>query len=456
MVYSIIKKSQLEGARRLDAEYYQPEYLESQNALSRLSTKKLSEVCKISDGNHLTISDSFIDEGVRYLRGKDLNDFFISDDDPIYIPQNEYIKLGRSHILKDDVLLSIVGTVGMVSIVADSFDKLTGSCKIAILRSYRINPWFLSGFLSSRYGQHQIQRKVAGAVQMGIILKDLSEIVIPQFDYSDQTVVKEIIQRAYKKRIESETFYSQAEQILLEELGLQDFESKDRLYSVVKFSEIKKLGRMDAEYFEPHYKDIEKILKKFPQKRLEDICPLISYGTVPTSPYTEEGVPYVKGTNLKNCFISHEKLDHLDNDSTKSLPRKVYLKKNDIIISQMGTVGRAAAVEESEEGWLFASFTIRARLSEKALDILDPVYVALFINNVARPYYLLRRVAQASVRQNTDLPTIRDLKVPVLPKPTQQKIADLVRQSHEARKKAKELLEEAKRVVERLIEKGEN
>jgi len=37
----------------------------------------------------------------------------------------------------------------------------------------------------------------------------------------------------------------------------------------------------------------------------------------------------------------------------------------------------------------------------------------------------------------------------------QQKIAVLVRQSHEARKKAKELLEEAKRKVEEMIEKGD-
>ena len=34
----------------------------------------------------------------------------------------------------------------------------------------------------------------------------------------------------------------------------------------------------------------------------------------------------------------------------------------------------------------------------------------------------------------------------------QQKIAELVRESHAARKKAKELLEEAKRKVEELIE----
>jgi len=40
----------------------------------------------------------------------------------------------------------------------------------------------------------------------------------------------------------------------------------------------------------------------------------------------------------------------------------------------------------------------------------------------------------------------------VLTKPCYPKIADLIRQSHEARKKAKELLEEAKQKVEKLIE----
>jgi len=38
----------------------------------------------------------------------------------------------------------------------------------------------------------------------------------------------------------------------------------------------------------------------------------------------------------------------------------------------------------------------------------------------------------------------------------QRKIADLVRQSHEARKQAKQLLEAAKLKVEQLIEKGAN
>ena len=49
---------------------------------------------------------------------------------------------------------------------------------------------------------------------------------------------------------------------------------------------------------------------------------------------------------------------------------------------------------------------------------------------------------------------IKKLKVPISSKSTQQKIADLVQQSHQARKKAKELLEKAKREVEEFIEKN--
>ncbi len=50
---------------------------------------------------------------------------------------------------------------------------------------------------------------------------------------------------------------------------------------------------------------------------------------------------------------------------------------------------------------------------------------------------------------------VKRLQIPMLPLLTQQKIASLVQQSHEARKKAKELLEVAKRAVEIAIERGE-
>jgi restriction endonuclease S subunit len=67
----------------------------------------------------------------------------------------------------------------------------------------------------------------------------------------------------------------------------------------------------------------------------------------------------------------------------------------------------------------------------------------------------IERDAGGSVIVHWKPEQIKNLQVPILPKVTQQKIAGLVRQSHEARKKAKELLEQAKREVEKLIE-GKN
>ncbi|MBU1205654.1 MAG: restriction endonuclease subunit S [Proteobacteria bacterium] len=453
ITFSIIQKSHLESAHRLDAEYYQPEYLKTEDILGKLKTALLSEVCKITDGNHSKISEKFSDSGVRYLRGMDLSDFFISDADPVYIPEEIYKVLKRSYIFQNDVLVSIVGTVGLISIIADQYEKLTGNCKIAILHCKDIDPWFLATFLACRYGQAQIKRKVAGAVQTGIILKDLANILIPVVNGENQKQVKEIIQEAHKNQVLSKSLYFQAEDLLLKELGLKDFKPTEELSYIVNLSNVKSTHRVDAEYFQPKYDKIEKILNRFRRERLEDMSSLISYGTVPTSPYVEkEGVSYIKGENLRDCFIDYTKLVRLETDSTKLLPPKFYLKEGDIIISQMGTVGRTGLVTKQEEGWLFASFTIRVRLKEESKAILNPLFATLFIENISRPYYLLRRISQASVRQNTDLPTIKDLKVPILPKPTQDKIADLVCKSHQARKKAIELLEKAKREVEEFIE----
>ena len=61
----------------------------------------------------------------------------------------------------------------------------------------------------------------------------------------------------------------------------------------------------------------------------------------------------------------------------------------------------------------------------------------------------------------TSYPTVTDedieeLIIPIISESKQQQIANLVLQSHQAHKKAKELLEKAKREVEEFIEKNQN
>jgi len=63
------------------------------------------------------------------------------------------------------------------------------------------------------------------------------------------------------------------------------------------------------------------------------------------------------------------------------------------------------------------------------------------------------RDAGGSIIEHWKPEQIKNVLAPILPKSIQQKIADLVQKSHEARKQAKELLEEAKTKVEETIKK---
>jgi len=84
---------------------------------------------------------------------------------------------------------------------------------------------------------------------------------------------------------------------------------------------------------------------------------------------------------------------------------------------------------------------------------INPIYLTVVLNSIIGQ--LQSGKWQSATAQQYIYPKdIKNFKIPILPKPTQQKIADLVQQSHEARKKAKQLLEEAKREVEKLIEKN--
>ena len=163
-VWSEVPWSKLTEDRRLDAEYYQPKYLHQEGTIESLPHDRLDELAKVSDGNHISIAETFCDSGVRYLRGQDLGDFFISDTDSTYIPETTYEDLKRSHMKSGDVLLGVIATIGAVSLVTDRFETLTGNCKIAIVRPQKIESEYLAAYFMSLVGQRELIRRARGTV----------------------------------------------------------------------------------------------------------------------------------------------------------------------------------------------------------------------------------------------------------------------------------------------------
>ncbi|PIW35130.1 MAG: hypothetical protein COW25_00975 [Candidatus Nealsonbacteria bacterium CG15_BIG_FIL_POST_REV_8_21_14_020_37_12] len=87
----------------------------------------------------------------------------------------------------------------------------------------------------------------------------------------------------------------------------------------------------------------------------------------------------------------------------------------------------------------------------KVKNDINSEYLTLCINSIIGRMQA-ERDSGGSVIAHWKPEQIKNILIPILPKQTQQKIADLVQKSHEARKKAKELLEEAKQKVEELME----
>jgi len=67
-------------------------------------------------GSTVTV-DRYVEESSYDTSGnKDINDFFIHDEDPAFLPKEVFDSLPQYHVQKDDLLLTVVGTLGKVAI----------------------------------------------------------------------------------------------------------------------------------------------------------------------------------------------------------------------------------------------------------------------------------------------------------------------------------------------------
>ena len=456
MQVSVIKYGNLERTKRLDSEYYNPKYLNSQAILNNKETVSISDVCKVSDGNHMSISSHFQEHsGIPYYRGQDINtDFFIENAQPIYIPEEVYEQsfMKRSIFKTGDVLLSIVGTIGSLSLVTEKIQKSTGSCKLAILRPEKVCSEYLATFLMCFYGKQQVKRSTRGAVQMGLILEDMDQIQIWLAPEEFQRKISEVIQSSLEKNRKIKSYFTQAQTLLLSEFGLSDWKPKHYLSYVKKYSETQQTGRFDAEYYQPKYDEIVDILvNEYNAKPIGDY----DIFDITTGQYSEEyvesdeGAPYIRGTDLINGSVD---IDNLLYIPIKSQIEDKKAKEGDVVVTRVGSIGLSARVPKECEGGTISDNLIRIRISDETK--INTYYLAAFLNSIVGKELMLRN-GRGSVQQRLNQETLKEIVFPILPFKKQLFIAEKVTESFNLRKQSKHLLECAKKAVEMAIETDE-
>jgi restriction endonuclease S subunit len=297
----------------------------------------------------------------------------------------------------------------------------------------------------------QILRSISGNAQPKLNIKDIYNLVLFIPNKKLLGKIGNTILEAKNLIYKSKSLYLQAENLLLDELGLKDFNPKYELSYTAKLSDTFGVHRVDAEYFQPAYEHIEEYLvKEFGARPIGKI----SFIAVTTGQYCEEyvekaeGMPYIRGTDLKNGTVSTDDLVYI-NPENQIESKKT--KEGDIVVTRVGTIGLSARIPKECEGGTISDNLIRLRFDQEKL---NSYFLALFLGSPIGVNLMIRN-SRGSVQQRLNQETLKEVVIPLLSFKTQQKLASLVQQSYKARKKSKELLEIAKRAVEIAIEKNE-
>lgn len=451
---SEINRSELERTLRIDSEFYSKIAIKVSDMLQSRSHDLLTTFVNVSDGNHMGISDCFIDEGVPYYRGQDAGAFFIENSTPICINEKtfELPVMKRSHLKKGDVILSIVGTIGSLSLVY-SDKSATCSCKLAILRPKEgKSAELLATFLRGKYGQAQITRFTRGAVQKGLILEDMDQLVVPTFGDGIVEAIKNAVQSAYQIQEKANIHYREAQRTLMNSVGsiLVPAESVSVRNISTSFYTT---GRLDAEYYQPKYDILFDELKKFSCKRLGGPNGIVNIkkSIEPGSEaYTEDGIPFVRVSDISKFGISEPDIK-LRSDIIPN-PEVLFPPKDTILLSKDGSVGIAYKVEAT-----MPIITSGALLHLKVRDKTEvlPDYLTLVLNS---PVVQLQaeRDSNGAIIRHWKPSEIENVIIPILDMDTQKEIAAKVQEAFTLRKQSKQLLEYAKQAVEMAIEQGED
>jgi restriction endonuclease S subunit len=165
--------------------------------------------------------------------------------------------------------------------------------------------------------------------------------------------------------------------------------------------------------------------------------------------YQEEGKLFIRVSSISKDGITDKDQKYLKNELYEKLKKDYQPKIGEILLTKDASPGMAYVVKEPiEVEGLISGGVLRIKPKEN----IEPEYLALVINSIVGQLQV-ERDAGGSIIVHWKPDQVKEMQIPILPKLVQQKIAELVQKSHEARKKAKELLEEAKHKVEELIGK---
>ena len=434
---------------RFDSEYYKKEYTQIETFIANNPTKfeRFSDLGITIDCSAFYAGvEPFYGQGnmplIRVQNVKESIDY----DGCVKLPfllDSQYSTLKT--VNEGDIVITKGGSIALVGYVTKtayvSRDLIFIKSSV-LAEEQRI---FLYLYLSTPFAYKQLIRSSSQCAQPHLTITLVKNFDLLKANYDVISKCSSLYKKSVAASSESKSLYCSAESYLLECLGMKDFAANPNSYNTLSLKEsFLETGRFDAEYYLPKYEDYCKLIQSYSNgyELLKTACDIQDIN------YTPEAGQLYKYVELADIGKSGE-ITGCDINKGENLPTRArrMIHTNDVIVSSIeGSLDSCALVTDDYDGALCSTGFHVLQSSKLNPETLLTLFKALPIQQ------LMKKGCSGTILTAINKPELEKLPIPIIRTEIQQEIAKHIQQSFTLRKKALQLLENAKLTVEQSIE----
>ncbi len=406
--------------------------------------------------------DSERDSGLAVLRAGNItletNQINFDDikylDNTLEFPKEKKLKKNDIFICTNSGSKAHIGKVAFIQNDMDYyFGGFMGVLRVKNIEKY--NPYYIFTIFTTNYVKNLIELLIANTTINNLNFSDISEIPIPIPPIETQNKIVNIMKDAYlsKEKLEKEAdkLLSSIDEYLLRELGItlpkKDTNFKSRII-ITKLSYLKG-KRIDYEYHQKYYIDLQNAIckSKYP---LVSLSNKISVNSQLENMKKYNFINYIDLSCIEKNNGIVKNIVFMNKDFPSRARQRV--GKGDLLVSTLsGSMKAIAIVEEDKENLIASTGFFVIKETDK--DLLKYFLISILRTNLFQE--LLKREARGAIMSSINCNDFLNIEIPLPPIEIQQKIVNEINERKQKalrlQKEAKEILEDAKSQVERII-----
>ncbi len=445
--------SNLEAGYRFDSELYQKQYIVlNQFAETHECTTFNQEASLVSKGIFNISAACYAETGVPFVRISNIDKMLISQEDIVYIPEEEHVKHHKTRLVKGDIILSKTGGPAAAYVDMPECNVSQDTVAIKLKGTSKLLSEYTVVYLNCVYGIAQMQKRFTGNVQMHLNLDDCkNNVIIPMMSEPFQKMISGVFHTGLQLRNNSEQAFAECENLLVDALGFSEEDVTGPNLTQKSFStSFGKTGRLDAEYYSPKYDLLYSLIMSRSKevKTIHDFAVFNSRGRQPE--YDQLG-------SLKVINSKHILENSLDYDGFENTAVDVWDKYptsrvtyGDILTYTTGAnIGRTAVYLSTEK--VVASNHVNILRTNEPY----PIYIAVVMNSFIGRLQT-EKLCGGSAQQELYPAQIDEFIVPFVEEAIQIKITNAYKEAVECNRQSQRYFGLATRTIEIAIERSED